>query len=421
MSKLLIQLLFLLPIFLQAQTPSEKIQQIQAQQEPLKKRLSEFDKQIEILKLQALQTDLQKIGLPKLESGEQLINHSAISLVYSENFEQAKWVAHIITPEIITGKIHRTNDFRPDPKVATGTAVEKDYFLKTEYADKPTEYDGFGYDRGHLASSADFRWSPIALSESYFYSNMSPQLPEFNREIWAKLENTIRGYVYQNPDNPLYVVTGPLLKDNLPTIQRSTNQVAIPNAFWKVVIDPKQGRGIGFLFPHAASTNPIETFATTIDEIEKLTGIDFFHNLPDDQENQLESDSNKTPWFKDLQTGSVEPLTINTVPRKRSYPTTFAKKFINKSVEINVCGTVVGGRYSQKGNLLLNLDKKYPNQIFTIFVKKADLINFSYDPLELIGAQICSKGKIINQGGATMYLNNEKEIEVIRTAEKDAF
>src|SRR5690606_2430798 len=101
---------------------------------------------------------------------------------------QARWVAHIILPDIIDGQVTRSNDFRVDPMVRSGTAVEADYFLQSQKPDGTIEYDGFGYDRGHLAPSADFRWSESALSESYYYSNMSPQLAEFNRNGWAELE-----------------------------------------------------------------------------------------------------------------------------------------------------------------------------------------------------------------------------------------
>jgi endonuclease G len=73
-----------------------------------------------------------------------------------------------------------------DDKVSCGTAVEADYFLRTENPDGTHGYDGFGFDRGHLAPSADFRWSATALSESYYYSNMTPQRPGFNQESWAE-------------------------------------------------------------------------------------------------------------------------------------------------------------------------------------------------------------------------------------------
>ena len=119
-------------------------------------------------------------------------------LGYNENHEQAQWVSHIVLPDVEKGNVSRTNNFRKDELVTSGTASKADYWYS-------------GYDRGHLAPSADFRWSKTALSESYFYSNMAPQLPELNREKWAELENAIREYVIENKIQ-VYVVTGGSVK-----------------------------------------------------------------------------------------------------------------------------------------------------------------------------------------------------------------
>ena len=133
--------------------------------------------------------EIKNILLPELKPGEDLIEHSALFLVYDEQHEQSKWVAHKISQNISEGSVGRTNDFREDTLIKTGSASEKDYFTKSLNEQGKYSYNGYGFDRGHLAPSADFRWSKTALSESYFYSNMSPQLPEFNRKGWAKLEN----------------------------------------------------------------------------------------------------------------------------------------------------------------------------------------------------------------------------------------
>ena len=151
-----------------AQRLDVQIQQFEAEQRALQLRQTQLLDTLESLKLRRIRRDLHVTGLPKLRPGEQLIEHAAYMLVYDEQHEQAAWVAHIIVPEVLNGNVSRTNDFRTDPLVLTGTAVEKDYFLKYKQEDGSFEYDGFGYDRGHLAPSADFRWSQQALSESYF-------------------------------------------------------------------------------------------------------------------------------------------------------------------------------------------------------------------------------------------------------------
>ena len=214
---------------------------------------------------------------------------------------------------MITGRAYRSNDFREDPLVNTGTAIEKDYFLKFPKEDGTFEYDGFGFDRGHLAPSADFRWSKKALSESYFYSNMSPQSPGFNRESWAELEGSLRGYIQDHPTTQLYVVTGPVLKEGLPVIERGVNKVAIPEMYFKVVLDLENKQAIGFLMPNQKTTYPLISFAKSVDEIEELTGLNFFSRITSEEE--IEKSIDKTNWFPETKKGDVCLLYTSPSPR----------------------------------------------------------------------------------------------------------
>jgi len=397
-----------------AQAPTSELIELENQLKELEKKKQVLLSKIEDVKLSVIREDLNTNGLPEVLSDEKVISHSAMSLVYSEKHEQAKWVAHIISPEIITGQVTRSNDFRIDPKVLTGTAVEEDYFLKFPQANGEFKYDGFGYDRGHLAPSADFRWSQKALSESYFYSNMSPQLGDFNREIWADLEGTIRGYLYRNPDTQLYVCTGGVLTDDLAVVERGVNKVSIPKQYWKVVIDKKNRRGIGFLMPNKKANYPIEHFVKTIDEIEELTGINFFAALPDDIEDNLESQSDKAPWITGIAKGDVEPVPANSLP-VRHYNTVMAKKLMGNGGKVTVVGHVVSTRYSRKGNILINLDKQYPNQLFTIFIRKEDIVNFPYDPeKDLKGKLLYVSGQVAKMGQTPcIYLKKPDNLTIM--------
>ena len=167
MSVLRSQLLLLFLCFaafldLQAQPIQKQLDSLTAILEAMDAQRSQVLSQLEGVKLNKIRVDLKAWGLPD----SAYITHSAMMLSYNEEHEQANWVAHIILPDIKDGSVTRTNDFRPDPKVKKGTAVEADYFLKYLQEDSSYVYDGFGYDRGHLAPSADFRWSYTALSES---------------------------------------------------------------------------------------------------------------------------------------------------------------------------------------------------------------------------------------------------------------
>jgi len=378
-------------------------------------KIKAIEHSIEDLKFLKIRQELKTIALPKFEQGEELIEHLAMSLVYSEKHEQAKWVAHIITPDVVKGSEGRTNDFRPDPLIKTGSAVDRDYFIKTQKPDDGKfEYKGYGFDRRHLAPSADFRWSQRALSESYYYSNMSPQRGEFNRDSWAKLEDMMRGYIYRNPTAQLYIITGAILTDNLPKINEGVNKVSIPEKYYKIAVDLQNKRAIAFLMPNKKADYPHESYATSIDEIEKLTGLDFFYQLDDKLENELEAQTASKPFLSPTEQEDIEPIYPANLPRGM-FNTIQAKIYADKGEKITVCGTVVSTKLSSKGNIFLNLDKRFPNQIFSITIFKDKVANFSYSPEEfLMGKKIYVKGKVtLFNNMPSMTIENEKAIEVV--------
>jgi endonuclease G len=367
---------------------------------------------LETLKLELVRFTLKEIGLPPLMQGDQLIWHSSMALAYSEKHEQARWVAHIILPDVTMGIVSRSNDFRPDSLVSTGSAVEADYFLKFLQPDGSYKYEGFGYDRGHLAPSADFRWSAKALSESYLYSNMSPQVDEFNRGIWGDLEDKIREYIYQHPGSTLYVVTGPVLDDNLPKIEKGVNKVTIPKYYWKVVLDKDRKRGIGFVLPNSPGNKPLELYSVPIDSVERLTGLTFFTSLITDERLLIAKQRNTEDWFSEVASGDVAPVPIEELKRGQ-ISTIMAPSAMGSSRNVTVVGKVVSARVSRAGNVLLNLDKQYPNEIFTVFIKKEDLVNFGFDPVAYLkGKRIEVTGRVSDLGGKpVMYIGSGKDVE----------
>ena len=395
-----------------AQQVDERIRAVNAQISSLDKQRLSLAAQVEDLKLERIRQKLKNIGLPTGGRGE-IIEHAAYILSYVEEHEQAGWVAHMILPDVTTGIVFRTNDFRPDPLVKTGSAVEEDYFLKKLKADSTYAYDGFGYDRGHLAPSADFRWSSKALSESYYYSNMSPQLADFNRIGWGSLEDAIRGYIYRNPGTELYVITGPVLENDLPVIERGINKVSIPKKYWKVVLDLQGKKAIGFMMPNQKIDKPLENYAVPVNIIEKETGLDFFTKIPVTEQEQFESQSDPPTWLGGEASTDTEPLAQDSLPRNH-FNSIVARQSVNRNEDIYVCGTVVGARLSRAGNVLLNLDKQFPNQVFTVFIKKEDIINFKYDIVETLrGEIICVKGRVIDLGGTpSLYIKNEKQLTI---------
>lgn len=219
-------------------------------------------------------SSILKLEIPKTNSKDKIIKHTGYSLLYNEIHEQADWVAYQLTKEETIKLYDRTNKFIVDPKVNTITASDIDY-------------KGSGYDRGHLAPASDMGWSSITMKESFYYSNMSPQNPSFNRGIWKKLEELVRTWAIEN--NNVYIVTGPVLKGELTSI--GINKVSVPKYYYKVILDFSQPsiKGIGFILPNLGTKESLKNYVVTIDSVEKFTGIDFFPLLQDEQENLIES------------------------------------------------------------------------------------------------------------------------------------
>jgi endonuclease G len=414
--KILIAVLFCFcfSISVFAQNTDSELKLLNLEIESLNSRRDSLMAAIEIIKLDELKTRLIKNGLPELKEGEELICHTAFCLVYDEEHEMARWTAHIISKDIAGGGINRTNDFRTDSLIITGSSEETDYFITTEKDDGSLKYDGFGYDRGHLAPSADFRWSAIALSESYFYSNMTPQLPDFNRELWADIESFMREYVYNNPGKDLYIVTAPVLHDSLPKLKRSKNNVSIPEYHYKIAVDLEAKKGIAFIVAQNNLDYPIESYVVSIDSIEKITGINYYPNLSEEDEKAIESKSEISLWRSGTKQNDIAPLTKAQMP-KDSYNTIEAKQFYEYPKDVNICGTVVSTHKSKKGHIFINLDKSFPHQVFTATIWKSNVINYSYDPEKfLLNKKVCIRGKVKDyQGTPSMYPENEKSIKVL--------
>lgn len=210
----------------------------------------------------------------------QVIHHTYYSLSYCESHEQAEWVAYKLISDFFTG-VSRTDDYREDPKVRTGSATLEDY-------------RNSGYDRGHLLPAGSMKQNYNAMSETFYLSNISPQLQEFNGGIWLKLEEKVRDWTYQS--DSLYVVTGGVLHPGLKKINKSN--VSIPQYYYKAIVRFKSGRidGIGFILENKKLNGNVINYAVSIDEIEELTGIDFFTYFPPEIEERIESELNKSQW-----------------------------------------------------------------------------------------------------------------------------
>ncbi|GMO59011.1 MAG: hypothetical protein Ta2A_04720 [Treponemataceae bacterium] len=222
------------------------------------------------------------------DSTERLRDHkmhwaTGFAFCYRPSYGESEWVAYTLNAKKLTVAVNRQGSFKADPSVPGGTATTQDY-------------TNSGYDRGHLAPAADMRYSEDAMRESFFMSNIAPQLPHFNRVSWAALEAAVRELA--GTSETVWIVTGPVLnKTDFKRIGK-TVQIAVPEYFYKVILADK-GRDAAsgknrfttraYLMPNIAGVLSFDNYACSIDEVEKMTDMDFFSRLPDELENALEA------------------------------------------------------------------------------------------------------------------------------------
>jgi endonuclease G len=213
-------------------------------------------------------------------TSNQIVVHDYYTLSYKEEYEQAEWVAYELKKSNLYHNFNRPL-FIEDTKVKTGSADWRNYKRS-------------GYDKGHLCPAGDMKFSKNAYDETFLTSNISPQKHDFNDGIWNTLEGKVR--YWASKYDGIYVVTGGVLNDNLKTIGKEN--VAVPEYFYKVLLDDSRGeyKMIGFLVPAVDSNKPLYEFVVPVDQIEKMTGIDFYPKLDDAIENKLEKSSDYKDW-----------------------------------------------------------------------------------------------------------------------------
>lgn len=281
----------------------------------MKKRLSFF-----LFFFGTIYTLFAQWEIPAIREESLLIIHQGFTLDYSEANEQALWVAYKLKPSMLSGSFKRRNFFYFDPYVPTGSSTSADY-------------KNSGYDRGHLAPAADMKESFTMFKESFYMSNIAPQLPAFNRGIWKELETWVRKQVMKY--GTLYIVTGPVFSFPHPncnlldkkeldclfaslSIDQKTarelafesdsflekhppigkNQVTVPFGFYKALLKVEElTMLIAFFIPQEKpNSSDLFDFTLSVDQLEAITNIDFFPLLPDSTEEELESENHFAIW-----------------------------------------------------------------------------------------------------------------------------
>ncbi|MBR7120732.1 MAG: DNA/RNA non-specific endonuclease [Lentisphaeria bacterium] len=209
---------------------------------------------------------------------DMVLEYSGFTLGYDSSRRQALWVSYILSGENLRHPVAaRSSSFFADPRVPDAV--------------QPGDYRHSGYDRGHLAPAADMAYALPAMKESFYMTNISPQFPECNRRVWLSVENTVRTWALR--EEFLYVVTGPYFAGEDERLGNS--RIAIPDGFYKAVLDlTAPYKMIALLVPNQPSGGKVQFM--TVDELENMSGYDFFDRLTDELENVLEASGKRELW-----------------------------------------------------------------------------------------------------------------------------
>ena len=214
-----------------------------------------------------------------------MLQKSQFLIAYNTETRCPDYVCWYLSSERVRGKVQRTNNFHADNTLAESLRVES------------FDYNGSGYDRGHMCPAGDNKNTALAMEESFCMTNMCPQNHQLNTGLWNDLEMQCRSWARNYMG--VYVCCGPIFdKKKGKTIgNRKNMRIAVPAKFFKVVLMMgARPKAIGFIFPNRPCQGDMRDYAVTVEEVERVTGFDFFHRLEDRKERQLESVCSPAAW-----------------------------------------------------------------------------------------------------------------------------
>ena len=228
-----------------------------------------------------------EIPIANYDIEEIYLERSGYSVSFNPETNIPNWVAWTLNPEKLIERESRSNKFIPDPDINPAIAITTD------------EYKGCGWDRGHMCPAGDNRWHWKAMDESFYMTNICPQNHNLNRGDWKELEEACRRWA---ENETIYIVCGPILyKTPKYGYIGKEHQIRIPDAFFKVVLTGLESgvpRAIGFIYKNESGNYKRDKYVNSIDEVERITSLDFFSELPDDIENAIEAEYDLNSWPK---------------------------------------------------------------------------------------------------------------------------
>lgn len=246
----------------------------------------EFQKATQQTQNQQAEVTIETLNLEipsKLKDrSEKILRRSNYTVSYNRNWNLPNWVAWELNKNETKGKNNRNDEFTSDPDLPKANQVE------------PWDYSGSGYDRGHMCPAGDNHFDTKAMNESFYMSNMCPQNRELNKGTWNDLEIACRRWA--NRYGQVFIVCGPIVDKRKGKTIGKEHEILVPEKFFKVILitSTQPARAIGYIFENNASEKPYKTYS--VDEIETITGMNFFPNLPDNIENIVESRYESKDW-----------------------------------------------------------------------------------------------------------------------------
>ena len=211
--------------------------------------------------------------------------YSAMTVNFNPAYRVPNCVSYVLTSSMVKvtdgpdAEMRRNYKFNRDPLVAG--------------CPEWWEYKKSGYDRGHMAPANDMRWSRQSMSDCFLMTNICPQDHDLNGGSWNKLELKIHSWAKTH--GTIIIATGPIFNGSSQRIGQN-GDIVVPGGFFKVVLDPAKNRAIGFIYDNHEGGGGVKRHACTVDDVERITGHDFFSALPDGVERAVESTCNFDQW-----------------------------------------------------------------------------------------------------------------------------
>ncbi|MBQ8656621.1 MAG: DNA/RNA non-specific endonuclease [Prevotella sp.] len=236
-------------------------------------------------------------------TGETGINYT---VEWDTDIHAQRWSCYQMYESIAVSNTSRYT-VTPKGSLTSDSQYPNDEFLSSQYQFTQEPYWGTGYDHGHICPSADRLGSYECNRQTFYLTNMQPQVNGFNAGIWEKMESQVRTWNRGSFRDTLYVVKGGTIDSDANIIKyvgSGANKIPVPKYFFMALLcKNSQGyKALGFWIQHSGNiseNDPLANYAVNIDELEEKTGIDFFCNLPDDVEDKIESlavDNVKRAW-----------------------------------------------------------------------------------------------------------------------------